>query len=73
MFERLQQLAYFRFVAAFHADDALPDRWQHLVGTELFADARAEAEPFEPRRREHRRVEVAGVELAQACLDVAAQ
>ncbi len=62
-----------RVSQALDADDALADRGQHVLRREPRADPRLEPEALEPGGREHGRVAVAGVELGEARVDVAAQ
>ena len=73
MLERSHQLEDVRaFRAALDADDTLADGRQHFLRRDARADARLESEPLEARGREHGRVAIAPVELAEARVDVAA-
>ena len=60
-------------VQALDADDALCGGREHLFRCELLADAVVEAEALETRRCEDDRVVVAGIELGETRVDVAAQ
>ncbi len=72
--ERREPLADRRVVEpALDADRALAGGRQAFGGGEAGGDARLETEAPEPRARQHDRVELSGVELAEPGLDVAAQ
>ena len=59
--------------AHFETERALTSAGQHLVGREFTADAGGQAQPLQPRCRQHDGVVLAFVELAQPGADIAAQ
>src|SRR6476620_1737167 len=70
-FERRHQVG--AIGTAFDRERTLARRRQAVVGVEQRTDPCADAEALKPRRRKNDRVALPFVELAQPCVDVAAQ
>ncbi len=74
MVDRGEEIARRRIVLArLDGDDALPDRRNEFVGVERLGRGVGEAEPLEAGEREQRRIDLAGIELAQPRLHIAAE